>query len=472
MNKIEKISSIIEEKRNLFIEANDKIWDFAEIRFKEKKSADLLCDILGKEDFDVKKSVGGMETAFIASYGSGKPKIAILGEYDALFNMNQEAGIAKKKIVCAGKNGHGCGHNALGAGALAAVVGVKDYMKKNNIEGTICYYGCPAEEGGSGKTFMVKEGFFNDVDLALTWHPDSLNAITSTSSLADIEVYFKFYGKSAHAAACPHLGRSALDAIELMNIGVNYLREHVIPEARMHYAMTNGGGLSPNVVQANAEVLYLLRAPKFSQVKEIYDRVVNIAKGAALMTDTKFEIIFDCADSNLIPNDTLGKVMYKYLEKLGPVKVDENDIKFAEELRSTLSEEEKVSDLKDLSKELREKAKQSPVANFVKPFESSNETMPGTTDVADVSWVVPTAQCNTSTWMLGTPGHSWQAVAQGKSALCHKGLLLAGKVIALSAIEAFENKSLIDEAKTELKERLDGEEYISPIPDGAKPKIE
>jgi len=471
MDKIQEVSSIIEEKKDLFIDANNKIWDFAEIRFQEKKSADLLCDILAEEEFDVQRAVGGMETAFIASYGSGKPKIAILGEYDALFNMNQEAGIAEKKVVCTGKNGHGCGHNALGAGSLAAAVGVKDYMKKNNIKGTICYYGCPAEEGGSGKTFMVKQGLFDDVDLAFSWHPDSINEITSMSSLADIEVYFKFYGKSAHAAACPHLGRSALDAIELMNIGVNYLREHVIPEARMHYAMTNGGGLSPNVVQANAEVLYLLRAPKFSQVKEIYDRVVNIAKGAALMTDTKFEIVFDCADSNLIPNDTLGKVMYKYLEKLGPVEVDENDIKFAEELRKTLSEEEKNSSLKDLSKELKEKAMESPIANFVKPFESSNETAPGTTDVADVSWVVPTSQCTTSTWMLGTPGHSWQAVSQGKSPLCHKGMLLAGKVMALSAIEAFENPSIVDEAKAELKDRLDGEEYISPIPDGAKPKL-
>lgn len=472
MDKIQEISYIIEEKKNLFIEANDRIWDFAEIRFQEKKSSDLLCDILEKEGFSVKKSVGGMETAFIASYGSDKPKIAILGEYDALFNMNQEAEIAEKKAVCAGQNGHGCGHNALGAGSLAAVIGVKDYMKKNNIKGTICYYGCPAEEGGSGKTFMVKEGLFDDVDLAFSWHPDSVNEITSMSSLADIEVYFKFYGKSAHAAACPHLGRSALDAIELMNIGVNYLREHVIPEARMHYAMTNGGGLSPNVVQANAEILYLLRAPKFSQAKEIYDRVVNIAKGAALMTDTKFEIVFDCADSNLIPNDTLGKVMYKYLEKLGPVKVDENDIKFAEELRSTLSEEEKNAELNNLSKELREKAMESPIANFVKPFESSNETAPGTTDVADVSWVVPTSQCTTSTWMLGTPGHSWQAVSQGKSPLCHKGMLLAGKVMALSAIEAFENPNIVDEAKAELKERLCGEEYVSPIPDGAKPKLE
>lgn len=471
MDKTQEVSFIIEEKKDLFIEANDKIWDFAEIRFQEKRSADLLCDILYKEGFNVEKSIGGMETAFVASYGSGKPKIAILGEYDALFNMNQKAGTSEKEVECVGGNGHGCGHNALGAGSLAAVVGVKDYMNKNNIKGTICYYGCPAEEGGSGKTFMVKEGFFNDVDLAFSWHPDSVNEITSRSSLADIEVYFKFYGKSAHAAACPHLGRSALDAVELMNIGVNYLREHVIPEARMHYAMTNGGGFSPNVVQANAEVLYLLRAPRFSQVKEIYDRVENIARGAALMTDTKFEIVFDCADSNLIPNDTLGKLMHKYLEKLGPVEVDENDIKFAEELRKTLSEEEKNSYLKSLSKELKERAEESPIANFVTPFESSNETAPGTTDVADVSWVVPTSQCTTSTWILGTPGHSWQAVSQGKSPLCHKGMLLAGKVMALSAIEAFENQSIVDDAKAELKERLCGEEYVSPIPDGAKPKL-
>ncbi|MCD2345652.1 M20 family metallopeptidase [Clostridium guangxiense] len=433
------------------------MWEFAETRFQEYKSSELLCDVLQKEGFTITKAVANIDTAFVATFGSGKPKIGILGEFDALYNLSQKSDTDVKEAIIQNGNGHGCGHNALGAGALAAVVAVKDYMIKNNIKGTICYFGCPGEEGGSGKAYMAREKVFNDVDAAFTWHPADVTGVVEGSSLANIQAYVRFYGKSAHAAACPHLGRSALDAVELMNVGINYLREHVIEDARMHYALTNGGGLSPNVVQAFAEELLLVRAPKMSQTKEIYERVKNIAKGAALMTDTKVEIIFDKAASNVVVNDTLSKVMYEKLLELGQIKLTKKEEEFAKKIKNTLSDEEKITD--------------KVMMDSIKEYKFTEKAAPESTDVGDVSFVVPTAQINTSCWVLGTAGHSWQVVAQGKCGYLHNAMILAGKVMALSALELFENNEIIVKAKEELKERLNGEEYICPIPSYIKPHL-
>lgn len=416
-----------------------------------------MCSILEKEGFTITKAVAGIDTAFVATFGSGKPKIGILGEYDALYNMSQKADTDVKEAIVQNGSGHGCGHNALGAGALAAVVAVKDYMTKNNLKGTICYFGCPGEEGGSGKAYMAREKVFADVDAAFTWHPSDVTGVVEGSSLANIQAYVRFYGKSAHAAACPHLGRSALDAVELMNVGINYLREHVIEDARMHYALTSGGGLSPNVVQAFAEELLLVRAPKMSQTKEIYERVKNIAKGAALMTDTKVEIIFDKAASNIVVNDTLSKIMYEKLIELGQMKLSKEEEEFAKKIKNTIYDIEKTSD--------------KFMMDSIKEYKFTEKASPGSTDVGDVSFVVPTAQIHTSCWALGTAGHSWQVVAQGKSGYIHKAMLLAGKVIALSALELFENDEIITKAKAELKERLNGEEYVCPIPADIKPHL-
>lgn len=336
----ENVLKIIEEKKDLFIKVSDEIWEFAETRFEEFKSSELLCEILEEEGFVATKGIADMETAFVASFGSGKPVISFLGEFDALYGLSQEAGIAEKKPVSDGGKGHGCGHNALGAGALAAAIAVKEYIKVNNIQGTVRYYGCPGEESGSGKAYIARAGYFKDVDAALTWHPGSTNSVMSCNFLASISAYFKFKGISSHAAASPHLGRSALDAVELMNVGVNYLREHVIQEARIHYAITDAGGSSPNVVQPNAAVLYQMRAPKLSQARDIYDRVVNIAKGAALMTDTTLEIVFDRATSNILSNRTLEKLLYEKFEEVGPVPVDEEDIEYAKNIRESLNEKE------------------------------------------------------------------------------------------------------------------------------------
>lgn len=453
----EEISKLVEEKKSEFIYASDKIWEFAETRFQEYKSSELLCSILEKEGFNITKAVAGIDTAFVATFGSGKPKIGILGEYDALYNMSQKADTDVKEAIIKNGNGHGCGHNALGAGALAAVVAVKDYMLENNLKGTICYFGCPGEEGGSGKAYMAREKVFDDVDAAFTWHPADVTGVVEGSSLANIQAYVRFYGKSAHAAACPHLGRSALDAVELMNVGINYLREHVIEDARMHYAITNGGGLSPNVVQAFAEELILVRAPKMSQTKEIYERVKNIAKGAALMTDTKVEIIFDKAASNVVVNDTLSKVMYEKLLELEHIELTKEEKEFAEKIKNTIGGIEKTSS--------------KFIVNSVKEYKFTEKAMPGSTDVGDVSFVVPTAQVHTSCWAIGTAGHSWQVVAQGKCGYMHKAMLLAGKAMALSALELFENAEIIAEAKAELKERLNGEKYVCPIPADIKPHL-
>lgn len=458
MNLTERIAYIIEEKRNDFIEVSDCIWKFAELGYEEQQSAELLCRKLEEEGFAVQRGVGGMETAFIGSYGSGFPVVAILGEFDALSGLSQKGGSAHSEPVVKGGNGHGCGHNLLGTGALAAAVAVREYMIENNLKGTVRYYGCPAEENGAGKTYMVREGLFDDVDFALTWHPSSHNKVLSSSSLACLGGVYKFSGKSAHASASPHLGRSALDAVELMNVGVNYLREHVIPEARLHYAITNSGGFSPNVVQAEAEVFYYIRAPRVSQAMEIAERVNNIARGAALMTGTEVEIPIIEGLSNLIPNSVLEAVMHKNFTALGGPVFDEKEKEFAKAIRETLSDADKEFDVESIH-ELRGRE----LSDIVEPIDDKGGLLGGSTDVGDVSWVVPTAQIMTACLALGTPLHTWQVVSQGATSIAHKGMLQAGKVIAATALEVMQNLEVIEKAKAELIDRLDGEAYVSPL---------
>jgi len=457
-----RLSQIIENKREKLIEVSNQIWEYAETGFEEFKSAKLLCQTLAEEGFEVEQGVANIETAFIGSFGSGKPVIAFLGEFDALTGLSQNGGIAQPNPQQIGGNGHGCGHNLLGTGSLAAAIALRDYMRENNITGTVRYYGCPGEEIGGGKTFMAREGIFNDVDIALSWHPGTTNNIMSVATLACYEVYFKFKGKSAHAAASPHLGRSALDAVELMNIGVNYLREHIIPEARVHYAITNTGGSSPNVVQAEAEVLYFVRAPRVSQTDDIYQRICDIARGAALMTGTEVDIDLASALSNVIPNTTLEQVMYDNFVKLGTPSYTDAELHFAEAIRETLSEEEKKIDVQRNQK-LAGKA----IADVIDPF-MSDAFMAGSTDVGDVSWIVPTAQCMTACEPLGTPLHTWQIVATGTTSLAHKGMLHAGKILAATALDILQQPELIEQAQAELVDRRAGEVYTSPLPSDVK----
>lgn len=471
----EEFTKIIDEKAREFTGLSDRIWDRPETAFVEYDSVRRLCDTLRREGFEVKEKEAGIDTAFSAKYGSGRPVIGLLGEFDALSGLSQEAGATEHCPVEKGGNGHGCGHNLLGTASLAAAVAVKEYLESAKVNGTVIYFGCPGEEGGSGKAFMARDGVFDDLDLAITWHPGDSNVVASGSTLANIQVSYKFKGVAAHASRVPYLGRSALDAVELMNVGVNYLREHVIPEARMHYAVTNTGGFSPNVVQREAEVLYLLRAPQNSQARDIYRRVTNIAKGAALMTETAVEVDFVKACSNVIPNTVLESLLDKKLRETPRPVYTEEELEFARKLQSTMPKNisaaqkyaKRVSD-RDLKQKLLEQ-EGKPIYDMVFPYIPDDTPMPGSSDVGDVSWICPTAQLSTACWAAGTPGHSWQVVAQGKSSIAHKGLIYAAKAMAAAVIQLYTDKETVRRARDEWKERV-GDGYVCPIPKEVKPR--
>ncbi|WP_043931488.1 M20 family metallopeptidase [Bacillus sp. EB01] len=439
------ISDYIEKRKVTFIQLSDKIWATPEPYFEEYKSSDYLCHALAEEGFQVEKDVAGLQTGFIGSYGSGKPLVAILGEYDALPGLSQKKGLTKNEPITAGGYGHGCGHNLLGTGAFAAAVAIKEYMERTGLKGTVCYYGCPAEENGSGKAYMARAGLFDDVDFALSWHPETKPIIMNFSSLANYAVRFIFNGKGAHAAAAPHLGRSALDAVD------------------------DTGGTSPNVVQAHAEVAYLIRAPKKQQATDLYKRVEDIAKGAALMTGTRVEVEFEGAASDLIPNNTLAGVMHKNLTAIGVPSYDESDQKYAKEIRDSLSPEDRDSALTGMDKNTAMKLKDKHIADLIPQLSKKEIMLSGSTDVGDVSWIVPTMQCMTACWALGTPFHTWQVVSQGAMPIAHKGMLQAGKVIAATAIEVMGNPDILRKAKAEHQERLGGETYFSLIPEQQVP---
>lgn len=476
MTAKERISLSIEERRERLCNISDRIWEYAETRYEEYKSSALLCETLTEEGFTVECNVAGMETAFVASYGSGQPVIAFLGEFDALYGMSQIAGILEKKPLVEGGNGHGCGHHALGTGSLAAALALKDYIKNEGLEGTVRYVGCPAEEGGCGKVYLARAGIFQDVDAAFAWHPFTSSNVMTFNVLATASAYFKFHGKSAHAAGSPHLGRSALDAVELMNVGVNFLREHVEQEVRLHYAITDAGGCSPNVVQADAAVLQQIRAPKISQVSEVYNRVIDIAKGAALMTGTTLEIVFDKASCDYKLNHTLGKLVHSKLLEAGSIPISESDIAEAEQVRQTMSEKEKqldetyaVSVFGLSSEEVTRLVSGKNIINAVYPYNEKEIIAMGSSDLADVSWHVPTASFQVVSFAKDTSPHSWQQVAQGKTELCHKGMLHAGKVMALAGVELLHNATLLKQAREEFDRRLPGENYVCMIPSDIKP---
>lgn len=471
---IEKIVEIINSKAEKLTRASDNVWEYAETAFVENKSMEELCALLESEGFKVEKGIGDVPTAFSGTFGSGKPVIGLLGEYDALFGLSQVAGATHKEWYHEGCPGHGCGHNLLGVGSIAAAIAVKNYLEESGESGTVIYYGCPGEEGGSGKAFMAREGVFDCLDAAITWHPGSVNAASNNSSLANIQVKFKFKGVSAHAAGDPYNGRSALDAVELLNVGVQFLREHIIPEARVHYAITNTGGLSPNVVQPVAEVLYLCRAPKNAQAQEIYEWVIDIAKGAALMTHTEMEYEFIKACSNVINNMTLEKALYENLNKVPLPTYTDEEIKLAAEYKKSAPAvqdlaEKNVDGGAEVQAFIREH-QGKPINNFIMPYYPSGKAMGGSTDVGDVSWVCPTAQINAATLAADTPGHSWQIVAQGKSSIAHKGMLYAGEVMAATVIDLMKNPKLLEEAKAEHAQRVAPTGYVCPIPKGIKPQ--
>lgn len=466
------VEAYLQNHESYFKEVSSYIYNHPETRFEEYKSSKYLAEQCEKMGFTVSYNVADIETAFVASYGSGEPVIGFLGEFDALSGLSQEP---NRTIYQPQEHdvGHGCGHNLLGVGALAAAGAVKQYMEENNLPGTVKFFGTPGEEGGSGKTFMVREGVFDEVDAALTWHPSAVNAIMNMTTLANYQVKFRFKGTSAHAANAPHLGRSALDAVELMSSGANYLREHIIPEARLHYAVTNTGGISPNVVQANAEVVYLIRAPEVKQVDEIYKRVTKIAEGAAMMTETEVEIEFDKGCSNYIPNRYLEHILYKNLKESGTDNPTADEKEFARELWSTLSDAEQENYLGPVrgmgySGDGSEFAGKY-LADTISPYQTSDEIWIASTDVSDVSWVVPTAQLTAATSALGTSLHTWQMTAQGLSDFAHKGMFRAAESMALTGMQLFEAEEDLANVKQEFQEFRDNNDYMCPIPKGVNP---
>lgn len=472
-----RICQIIEEKQTIFTAVSDQIWNYAETRFELPQSSDALCAVLEREGFQVERGCGGMSSAFVAAYGCDKPVIGILAEYDALPNLSQEAGVPRKQPITEGGSGHGCGHNALGAGALAGAVGIKAYMREAGLSGTIKLFGCPAEESGSGKAFMARAGAFDGLDAILTWHPMTETMIWGTSSLANYQVYFKFKGVSAHAAASPQYGRSALDAAELMSVGVNYLREHIEQEARIHYAYIDAGGISPNVVQPTAKVLYFIRAPRSAQVKEIFKRVVDVAEGAAKMTGTTMEVEWDSACAEYIINESLAKAMYANMRRLGNMEFSEDEYDLAARYTDSLDEMSRAAFRDKVRRMFPEKTDEDvqtladkSLLNELAPYSLTDAAMPGSTDVGDASWHAPTAQLFTTCYPAGTSAHSWQYVACGKSGFTHKGLLYAGKVIAMTALDLLDTPKLLDEAKKEYDKRTASEKYSCPIPADVHPR--
>ncbi|MDR1966869.1 MAG: amidohydrolase, partial [Synergistaceae bacterium] len=455
----------VDGKSDLLAGVSDKIWDYAETAFEEFRSAALLEGILLEEGFSVEKGIGGIDTAFCAEFGEGGPTIGILAEYDALSGLSQDAGTSVKREACPGGNGHGCGHNLFAGGSLGAALAIREYLLANGMPGRVKLFGCPGEEGGSGKAFMAREGVFSGLDAAFAWHPMSVNAILDMCMLANYQVLYKFSGVASHAASAPEKGRSALDAVELMNVGANFLREHVISDARIHYAITNSGGFSPNVVQPNAEVLYLIRAPKTPQVEEIYRRVNKIAAGAAMMTETEVEIQFIKACSNVVPNKTLSKTLYDNLNCQELPAYTGAERKLAAEIAATApSGSDLERFLKPHPDSLRECSHMldgKSLCDIILPFypDDPDHILPGSSDVGDVSWIVPTAQVVTACYALGTPEHSWQLVSQAKASIGHKGMLLASKVMAGAAVDLFEKPEMIDMAKDELALRLGGQAY-------------
>jgi len=428
-----------------------KIWEFAEPGYQETQSAKLLADTLEQAGFVVERGVAEIPTAFTATFGEGKPVIAIMGEYDALPGLSQQA--VPEQLPREGATyGHGCGHHLFGAASMSAAIAIAEQIKAGQLKGTVRFYGCPAEEGGSGKTFMVRAGLFDDCDAALHWHPSSRNSAGDGSCLSRAAVKFRFRGKSAHAAGSPEQGRSALDAIELTCHASELMREHTPDFTRIHHVITAGGG-APNVVPDFAEVFFYVRHPKAEVVKELYPRLVKCAQGAALATETTLEELYLGGTMEILPNDTLAQVELANLRQLNDLKYTADEAEFASRLQSTLVKTQSLDTVSQV-------------------FDTSNEVSNGSTDVGDVSWVVPTAGFTTACYVPGTSAHSWQAVAAGGTSIGRKGMQLAARTMAATAWDLFHQPDTLAAAKAEHTKRLAGRKYAPLLLPGQKPPLD
>jgi aminobenzoyl-glutamate utilization protein B len=456
----------IEENKDKIIFLSDKIWEYAELGLEEYNSSKLLADTLEEYGFKVKRGIAGMPTAFVAEWGSGKPVIGILGEYDALAGLSQKR-VPWREPIIEGAPGHGCGHNIFGAATAAGAIALKIAMEKCKMEGTIKYFGCPAEETLIGKVFMAREGVFEGLDFAINYHPSSFNTVSLGSTNAMNSARFHFYGRASHAGGSPEAGRSALDAVELMNVGVNYMREHIIQDARIHYIIEKGGD-QPNIVPPYARSWYLIRAPEREQVEEIYNWILDIAKGAALMTQTQHKVEFITGCYNMIQNKTLAMTCLKVMREIGAPKFNKEDYEFAKKIHETIPPEQKRNALKRMKIPDWEKLMDVILDEEVRDPWDEGEVSHGSTDVGDVSWQTPTLSFETACFVLGSPGHSWQNVAAAGVGIGHKGGIYAAKVIAATAIEIMSNSKLIEEAWKEFREKTKGKKYKSPIPPEVK----
>lgn len=475
----EKLAAIaaVDAKADLVTGVADQIWEYAELSLQEEKSAALYCDVLRKEGFHVEAGICNIPTAFSASYGSGRPMIGILAEYDALSGLSQKGGALEREALVPGGCGHGCGHNLLGAGAFAAALGVKAYLEATGKPGTVILYGCPGEEGGASKAFMARDELWRSLDAALSWHPDDANEVRTGSTNACIQVQYQFHGIAAHAADCPEQGRSALDAVELMNIGVQFLREHASDKARIHYAITDAGGRSPNVVQPRATVLYMVRSNHVSEAVELQARVDKIAEGAALMTETTYDRKFIDGLADTIPNHTLEDLLYENYQKLGVPSYTVEELEYADKLAQTYPTcndipgiGSKFDTMYAVNAQEHRKAVGHAMNSFLLPLFKGEAFHPGSTDVGDVSWQTPVAQIHVAAWPNGCPAHSWQAVSAVNTDLGRKAAVHAGKVLAATVIDLLERPEVLEAAREEFQLRT-AEGYTCPIPADAVPVV-
>ena len=466
----------IDEKCDVLFDLSDRIWEFAELSMAEVQSAESYCDLMEREGFTVQRNLCGIPTAFSGSFGSGRPRIGILGEFDALSGLSQISGATEHQPLKEGGCGHGCGHNLLGAGSLGAAMAIKHAIETGKLSGTVIFYGCPGEEGCAGKTFMARDGMFRDLDAALCWHPDDVNEVTTGSNAASLQMEYTFTGIAAHAAGNPWTGRSALDAAELMNVGVQFLREHMPPKSSIHYSFADAGGISPNVVQPTAKLIYMVRGETVQKAKALLKRVNNIAKGAAMMADCQFSYRQIDGTASTVSNTVLEEVLYANLRTVPLPVYSEDDEVFAKALRASYDcsrlPGSRVYEDYRLQAYVAEKTANGtlPLNNFVIPYAPSNTYSAGSTDVGDVSWLTPTAQISAVTWPSGIPGHSWQVVATGKSDIAHKGIALAARVLAGAAADLMENPRLLQKAREEFN-LATAEGYDCPIGPEVVPTI-
>ena len=477
MNDIELSKSLVAEQAAETVRLADAIWGYAELAYEEEKSASALIDALKKEGFAIEEGIAGMPTAFTATYrvGSGKPTVGFLAEYDALSGLSQCAATPECEPVVQGGAGHGCGHNLLGAGCYAAAVAVKKYLVREKKDGTVIFFGCPAEEGAGAKQFIARAGYFDDVEFAYTWHPASINEVGSRSSVAIMGANFIFDGVAAHAGAEPHLGRSALDAVELMNVGCNYLREHMIDAARIHYAYSDPGGTAPNVVQSHAVIKYEVRAPKVSQVDELFARVVDVARGAALMTGTEMRYEITMAFSDYRANRVLGAVVDRCMQELGAPDWTEADYALAKRFLHTYPRQTMIGIREKLAAyfepDTLDEVLDKPLDSTIHPFQPLEAGYSsGSTDVGDVGYATPTVMLHVATACLGNVGHSWQNTAFACSDIGRKGMLRAAEMMTLATIRTMDAPEIIEKAKAELK-RKNGGKYRCPLPEYVTPPI-